>query len=432
MDQRAQPGGNQAKLPSGLHGYAAWLFQTSPSYRALWTELQRSKASTAMVQRAKESTAFFDASGKDFHGEKMLKYAQWARDVLPVMAPDVFKRAGAAGSAEPPRFMDLGAAPGGLSCFLHGDLRWSGVAVSLSVAAGGMPMMYQGVKISSSGTAVTSSRPASSIKSPFTAAKLLRAANAKAADKSAATGPAFAARDGDIRADELSVMAGEAPDVTPQSCSFVMAGAVQDQSQRDEAGLSAETMAELFEEQLRQRVAFLTDQLRWAHKALRRDGTATLMLVMGPAECASTSVVAGILASLAAEPKRVRILTTMHSDKAPVYILAPGLNVCDVATDVDEVGTFEAAWRDLLDPARIVAKTQAINAGIEDQIKQRRAAEDDEQAAAVDDGALTTPFALPSHLMEDLESTFRDREGRVKQQRRRAEERADKAYAQRA
>jgi len=95
MQQPSAEGKAPPPVPKGLHGWTAWLYQSSPAYRDLWAELQRTKTSPAMVQRARETAAFLESnsSSDNLHAEKMLRYAQWAREALPVAAPDVFKRA---------------------------------------------------------------------------------------------------------------------------------------------------------------------------------------------------------------------------------------------------------------------------------------------------------------------------------------------------
>ncbi|KPA74155.1 putative mitochondrial hypothetical protein [Leptomonas pyrrhocoris] len=64
------------------------------------------------------------------------RYRQHARSVTQLAASCFFRRSPR--SAEPPLFLDLGCAPGGVSKYLLEDLKWRGVGVTLASASGGI------------------------------------------------------------------------------------------------------------------------------------------------------------------------------------------------------------------------------------------------------------------------------------------------------
>jgi hypothetical protein len=69
------------------------------------------------------------------------KYFKFYVDVLHTYAPDLFKKSGIE-----ERFIDVGAAPGGLSKYLITECGWCGYAFSLSPAESGLEMKYMNPK----------------------------------------------------------------------------------------------------------------------------------------------------------------------------------------------------------------------------------------------------------------------------------------------
>ena len=137
---------------SGIDGivdaWHEWLTQNDAPFAALQAELAQGRRSEAMQQyRTARSAALagLNALSKRRDGTAVtpshIKYQELYRVALPAMAPQLFGAA-AQREGEAPRFLDVGAAPGGLCAYLCGELGWRGVAYSLSPASGGFEMLY--------------------------------------------------------------------------------------------------------------------------------------------------------------------------------------------------------------------------------------------------------------------------------------------------
>jgi hypothetical protein len=426
--------GQQIAIPRHLHGWPTRLFLLSAAYRALQQELDEQHRSAAVATRAKETVEYLQAKQHDdaMHLDKMHKYSAWARDTLPATAGELFRRHAGSDSTAPV-FLDLGASPGGLSSFLSGDLRWRGTAISLAVSDGGMPMMFRGqAPPAHSNAAASGARPASSIASGGFSLKALlkpkpQAVNAPAPANGAAPAGAgrFRVLTGDIRSPDIHEHLFR--EVAPHSCDFVMAGAVQDHSQRSQAQPSSSDLSggELFRAQLLQRLQFLTSQLRVVRKALRKSAGGSFMLVMGPVDCASVMVV---LRHLRAVAQRVRIIGTLHIDKPPVYLLALGCAAWEDGGDAAEgdrgADVVRSSWRALLDPAALAASADVINHAAESLLGQQAPTEAPTDSAALQEAEAL--FMTAPHF-DDLEDVFEARRKRLAGQRARAEQRLEVA-----
>lgn len=224
-----------------------------------------------------------------------------------------------------------------------------------------------------------------------------------------------------------------------------MCGAVQDQTQREQQqqqqqggdGTTAISMEGKFVQQLRQRLGFVADQLHHARRVLKPGGTASLMLVMGPADCASVAIVALLLRSLRrdATAPAVRLLGTMHIHKPPIYVLAQQLRL---PSDGD--AEAQRAWETLTDADALTAAALSLNAAAARAVGQSSFAEASRESVAAQDARFEAvnalfgfgaaadvaeegPSSSSSFLRDDLECIFRQRTERLEVQRRRAEER---------
>lgn len=368
----------------------AWLFTHVPEYRELRLELaagwrckaldRRFTAAQEVHRRAREEAAASAtttsannessaATADALHSSMVRKvngYANWCETTLTTAAPSVFRRYEAPcssnnnnypngnGSCGPPRFLDIGAAPGGMSKFLHSVLGWSGVATSLAQEAGGMPMVYVPSQATATAaaaiaktaeTATPTTTTANGIRGGGSTAALMSllrrkapvtstCANAPAA-KSNSQPPSFEFLAADmLTADaECKLFEGPVARVECASCDVVIAGAVQDQTQREQAaesgdGLqndgttaSATTEAATLAGSFATRMTFTFAQLALAVRAVKRGGA--LLLVYGPSDCASLVAFAHrVLRLLVPDAATcISVLPTMHVEKTPVYIL---------------------------------------------------------------------------------------------------------------
>ena len=100
----------------------------SEAVSALWKSRTRKFKVQASGDRAQDAKKFTPED---------TKYFKFYQDVLPLYAPDLYVHTGVEET-----FIDVGAAPGGLSKFLTTVCGWRGYAFSLAPAEGGLEMKY--------------------------------------------------------------------------------------------------------------------------------------------------------------------------------------------------------------------------------------------------------------------------------------------------
>jgi hypothetical protein len=101
----------------------------SSAVSALWKSRTRKFKVQSSGVRAEDSKKFTPDE---------TKYYKFYSDVLQIYAPDLFVKA----AGKPEKFIDIGAAPGGMSKYLITTCGWRGYAFSLSPAEGGLEMKY--------------------------------------------------------------------------------------------------------------------------------------------------------------------------------------------------------------------------------------------------------------------------------------------------
>jgi hypothetical protein len=351
-DDTAAPIDTAEGLTQGWH---LWLHGNAPGFVTLRREMLTGWRTAALTERHEASKQFHTAHRQDgdLFSKKLGAYAQWAAAALRHRQPFT-----AATPTARPTFLDLGSAPGGLSQHLHGVLGWEGVAVSLAVADGGMPMVYRGTMANSAPAPVArrmtstlggGSGKQSALSRAIAAAKGGKPRPAVVAETATVQVVPFATIDGDITSTDfhnsLFCSTGDSDGsrsaffhgekIAEHTADFCMAGAVQDQGQRDPT-------AAVVTEMLRNRLAFFAAQLSLALRALKDGGA--LMFVFGPSECASLPLVVARLRPYVAT---LELLQTMHVDKSPVYVLCTGVqlgaaaSVCNVEGIVSDAAKID-------------------------------------------------------------------------------------------